>query len=247
MRIKLEEIVPWGRSMWEYAHMFDLSEDDLGQKKILGVGDGPASFNAEMHQQGRRVISCDPIYIFSGAQIRSRVRATHDRLVEFARQHHDTFTWRHLRSPEHMGEVRLATMERFLRDYENGTRDGRYIAAGLPGLPFADGAFDLALCSHLLFLYAEQLSLEFHVRSVTEMARVAREVRIFPLMMLGNKPSPHVEPVREELSRRGYGHEVRKVPYEFQKGGDEMLVVRYGERPRGVRGVTFRAPKDDRR
>ena len=208
--------------------MFDLSDADLATQKILGVGDGPASFNAEMHEAGRRMISCDPTYVFSAGQIRSRVEATHDQLVKFARQHHDTFTWRHLHSPEHMGEVRLAVMERFLHDYEAGVRDGRYVAASLPTLPFADDAFDVALCSHLLFLYAEQLSLAFHVESVIEMARVAREVRIFPLLALGNVPSPHVGPVREELSRRGCEHEVRKVPYEFQKGGDEMLVVRRG-------------------
>ena len=208
--------------------MFDLSDGELAEKRILGVGDGPASFNAEMRGLGRRVVSCDPIYLFSAQQIRSRVEATHDRLVEFARQHHDTFTWRHLNSPEHMGEVRLATMERFLVDYSAGVRDGRYVAAGLPRLPFDDGVFDLALCSHLLFLYAEQLSCAFHVQGVIEMARVAREVRIFPLLMLGNVPSPHVGPVREELERRGYVHEVRRVPYEFQKGGDEMLVVRRG-------------------
>src|SRR5687767_16022272 len=113
--MKLEQVVPWGRSMREYVHMFDLSEADLG-RKILGVGDGPASFNVEMHARGRRVISCDPIYVFSAEQIRSRVEATHDRMVAFARQHHDTFVWRHLRSPEHMGEARLAVMEHFLRD-----------------------------------------------------------------------------------------------------------------------------------
>ena len=226
MTVKLEQVLPWGRSMWEYVHMFDLREEELAGKKILGVGDGPASFNAEMFERGRRMISVDPIYLFSGEQIRSRVRATHDRLVEFARQHHDTFTWRHLRSPEHMGEVRLATMERFLADYENAARDGRYVVAGLPGLPFADRAFDLALCSHLLFLYTEQLSLEFHVASVVEMARVAREVRIFPLLMLGNVRSTHLEAVRDQVSGRGFEVELRKVPYEFQKGGDEMMVVR---------------------
>jgi hypothetical protein len=226
MAIHLEQVVPWGRSRWEYVHMFDLSDADLASKRILGVGDGPASFNAEMHATGRRVVSCDPIYVFTGPQIRSRVETMRDRMVEYARQHRDTFTWRHIDSPEAMGAVRLAAMERFLVDYESGRRDGRYVAAGLPKLPFADDAFDLALCSHLLFLYAEQLSLEFHVQGVIEMARVAREVRIFPLLALGNVPSPHVEPVREELSRRGYANEVRKVPYEFQKGGDEMMVVR---------------------
>jgi hypothetical protein len=93
-----------------------------------------------------------------------------------------------------MGEVRLATMERFLLDYAGGVRDGRYVAAELPRLPFGDGAFDLALCSHLVFLYAEQLSLAFHVESVIEMARTAREVRIFPLLALGN--------IRRRTSRR---------------------------------------------
>ena len=212
--------------MWEYVHMFDLSDADLADKTIVGVGDGPASFNAEMHARGRRVISCDPIYVFSADQIRSRVEATHDRMVAFARQHHDTFTWRHLRSPEHMGEARLAAMEQFLRDYDAGRRDGRYLAAGLPRLPFADSSFDLALCSHLLFLYTEQLSLAFHVDGIIEMTRVAREVRIFPLLMLGNVRSTHLDAVRAELERRAYAQEVRKVPYEFQKGGDEMLVVR---------------------
>ena len=225
MSEKLEQVVPWGRSLWEYVHMFDLSDADL-QKKILGVGDGPASFNAEMHQRRRRIISCDPIYTFSADQIRTRVEQTHARLVAFAREHHDTFVWRHLKSPEHMGRVRLAAMERFLMDYDAGLREGRYVAAALPALPFAEGQFDLALCSHLLFLYSEQLPLEFHVAAVIEMARVAAEVRIFPLLMLGNTPSPHVAPLREELSRCGYIHDVRKVPYEFQKGGDEMLVVR---------------------
>jgi hypothetical protein len=225
MSMKLEQVVPWGRSMGEYALMFDLSEADLA-RTILGVGDGPASFNAEMHARGRRVVSCDPIYVFKSDQIRSRVEATAGQLIRFAQEHHDTFTWRHVATPEEMGRVRLAAMERFLADYEAGLREGRYLAAGLPTLPFADGEFDLALCSHLLFLYSEQLSLEFHVASVIEMARVALEVRIFPLLQLGNTPSPHVGAMRAELSRRGYKHELLRVPYEFQKGGNEMLVVR---------------------
>ena len=45
--MKLNEVVPWGRTLQEYKLMFNLSEIDLN-KKILGCGDGPASFNAEM-------------------------------------------------------------------------------------------------------------------------------------------------------------------------------------------------------
>ena len=125
-----------------------------------------------------------------------------------------------------MGQIRLAAMERFLADYDAGRREGRYVAASLPELPFERGKFDLALCSHLLFLYSEQLSFQFHLAAVEEMARVAREVRIFPLLMLGAEPSPHLKPVRAELGRRGYETEVRRVPYEFLRGANEMMVVK---------------------
>jgi hypothetical protein len=49
--MKLDEIVPWGRSLAEYQLMFSLTEADLS-RDILGCGDGPASFNAEMTDRG---------------------------------------------------------------------------------------------------------------------------------------------------------------------------------------------------
>ena len=225
MSLQLEEVVPWGRTMDEYVRMFDLSAADL-ELRILGVGDGPASFNAEMTQQGRRVLSFDPIYRFNGQQIRGRVEATCGRMVAAAREHADLFNWDVIKSPEELGRVRMGAMERFLADYDGGKREGRYVCAELPRLPMGDGSFDLALCSHLLFLYAEQISFEVHLASVIEMARAAREVRIFPLLELGNVPSRHVSPVREGLVARGFECEIRRVPYEFQKGGGEMMVVR---------------------
>ena len=68
MAMKLEQVVPFGRSIGEYQAMFDLSQDDL-RKNILGVGDGPASFNAEMTKLGYRVVSIDPLYSFTGQEI----------------------------------------------------------------------------------------------------------------------------------------------------------------------------------
>jgi hypothetical protein len=41
--MKLENVVPWGRSLTEYQAMFALSEEDL-QKRILRCGDGPREF-----------------------------------------------------------------------------------------------------------------------------------------------------------------------------------------------------------
>ncbi|MFN9173477.1 MAG: SAM-dependent methyltransferase, partial [Synechocystis sp.] len=75
--MKLEKVVPWGRTLEEYKSMFSLSETDL-TAKILGCGDGPASFNAEMIELGHHVVSIDPIYQFSAEQIEQRVRATYE-------------------------------------------------------------------------------------------------------------------------------------------------------------------------
>ena len=63
MAFTLEQIVPWGRSLDEYVRMFSLTDEDLNLK-ILGCGDGPASFNSVMHKNGKRVISIDPYRLF---------------------------------------------------------------------------------------------------------------------------------------------------------------------------------------
>jgi ubiquinone/menaquinone biosynthesis C-methylase UbiE len=117
-------------------------------------------------------------------------------------------------------------MEKFLADFEPGKSQGRYIDAELPTLPYQDAAFDIALCSHFLFLYLEQLSEDFHLAALREMTRVANEVRIFPLLALGGTPSPHVEAVRQKLEHDGFAVTIEAVPYEFQRGGNQMMRVR---------------------
>jgi len=69
--MRLEKVIPWGRSKREYFGMFNLT-DECFEKKILGCGDGPASFNAEMTASGGHVISCDPLYEFTGDAIYQR-------------------------------------------------------------------------------------------------------------------------------------------------------------------------------
>ena len=51
----LEQVVPWGRSFDEYRAMFALSDADL-DGRLLGCGDGPASFNAVATRRGAKVI-----------------------------------------------------------------------------------------------------------------------------------------------------------------------------------------------
>jgi ubiquinone/menaquinone biosynthesis C-methylase UbiE len=147
-------------------------------------------------------------------------------MVSAAEKTRERFIWREIQSPEHLGKLRMAAMEQFLEDYPNGLREGRYRVAELPVLPFRDAEFDLALCSHFLFTYSDLFPLEFHVQSVREMCRVANEARIFPLLPnFANDHSPHVAPLMSELSAQGYRCEIVRVPYEFLKGGNEMLRV----------------------
>jgi hypothetical protein len=224
MAIQLKQIIPWGRSFDEYRRMFDLLADDLGGR-ILGCGDGPASFNAEATAHGFQIVSCDPIYAFSKQEIEQRVVECHGDMVAQVREQQDGFVWTDFKTPEDLGRHRLQVMRRFLTDFDIGKIKGRYLTASLPSLPFAAGQFDLALVSHFLFLYSEHLDLNFHYQSVLELLRIAREVRIFPLLTLARTRSPHVDPLIDRLRTIGHTAKIRRVPYEFQKGGNEMLVI----------------------
>jgi hypothetical protein len=225
MAFRYETVVPWGRSYDEYLRMFDLGPAELAGR-ILGCGDGPASFNCEMRCRGQRVISADPLYRLGGAEIEGRIGETYDEVIGQTRRERHRFVWDAIRSIEELGRVRMTAMRTFLADYEQGRREGRYLAASLPHLPFETRAFDLALCSHLLFFYSDQLSLDFHREAVREMCRVAAEVRIFPLVDVNGAPSEYSATLRSELDRDGFEAEIRRVPYEFQRGGDRMLRLR---------------------
>jgi hypothetical protein len=224
---RLDQVVPWGRSFEEYQRMFALRDDELGLR-IAGCGDGPAGFNAEATRRGARVVSCDPIYRFSASQIRERIAVTREEVLDQTRCNAGDFVWDGIRSVEELGERRMAAMTEFLNDYDRGRAEGRYLAAALPALPFAHATFDLALCSHLLFLYTAQLGEGFHRSAVREMCRVAAEVRIFPLIALDGRPSPFIERTLDEVGDAGFDATIETVAYEFQRGANRMMRIRAG-------------------
>ena len=225
MAVTLDQIVPWGRSMSEYVRMFDLTPTDLAAR-ILDCAGGPSSFNAEMTRSGRSVVSCDPLYRYSAEEISGRIEQTGPAVLAATRANLDRFVWDEIKSPEDLLRVRRAAMELFLGDLPGGLAQQRYIGAELPALPFADQQFQLALCSHFLFTYSDLLSIEFHVASIREMCRAAPEARVFPLMgQFGTGLSPHLHPVIATLRSENFVCEVKSVPYQYQKGGNQMLVV----------------------
>jgi SAM-dependent methyltransferase len=224
MTIEYHDIKPWGRSFDEYVRMFSLTPADL-KRKIMGCGDGPASFNAELTERGGNITSVDPVYHFSVDQIRQRICETYDDVIGQTRKNQDKFIWQEIGSVEELGRIRMSAMAKFLEDFPAGMIQKRYIPDALPSLPFGDKEFDLALCSHLLFLYTDNLSLEFHLRSLEELCRVSNEVRIFPLLDVNANRSLYVDHVIDFLKTGKRNVTEVKVPYEFQKGGNTMLKI----------------------
>ena len=224
MVMKLESVVPFGRCLGEYKLMFNLSVQDL-EKPIIGVADGPASFNAEMFASGKYVTSVDPLYEFSSRDIKAKFYQVVDSIITQVKATPEDWVWSYHQSPEQLKENRIRVLEDFVSDYNKGKLDGRYVNGELPNLAFADSQFELALCSHFLFLYSDQLSYEFHYTSVRELLRVAKEVRIFPLLTLMLHKSPYLRPIMEHLAMDGFNVTVEKVEYQLQKGGNEMLRI----------------------
>jgi ubiquinone/menaquinone biosynthesis C-methylase UbiE len=114
----------------------------------------------------------------------------------------------------------------FLDDYELGQKTGRYLNQQLPKLELNDLQFELALCSHFLFLYSDHLSLEFHQHALFELARVAKEVRIYPLVTLSNQNSPYLDACMKALIKAGFAVTLEQSQYEFQRGATEMLTIK---------------------
>ncbi len=224
MSFELKDVVPWGRSFEEYVSMFSLSKSDL-EKSVLGCGDGPASFNHYMNKMGKKVISVDPIYQFSKKDIQLRIDETFETVIVQTEKNKSEFVWGNIKTVNDLAEVRKKAMDLFISDYESGKSEGRYIWGELPKLKFKTQQFDLALCSHFLFLYSKQLSCQFHINSITELCRTAKEVRVFPILELGSNVSRHFAKVCNHLRALGFTIEILTVEYEFQKGGNQLLKI----------------------
>lgn len=224
MAFQLSSVVPWGRTLKEYQMMFQLEEPDL-RKPIAGFGDGPASFNREVTELGGSVTSFDPVYQFSGEQLRAQIHQVCGTVMEQMRQNMDHYVWTSIHSLDELKDLRMSAMERFLADYETGRAEGRYVCHSLPDrLPLDDDSFDLGLSSHFLLMYTA-LGYAFHIQAISEMLRVCRQVRIFPVVDLDGNRSRLAEQVMEHF-RAEYQVELRQTEYEFQRGGNELLIIR---------------------
>jgi SAM-dependent methyltransferase len=222
------------RSPAEYRAMFDLTAADLAAGSTLDCGAGGSSFTADARGQ---IVAVDPAYALGPVDLAVRLREglrDGGRIID---AHADRFDWRWYGDPGRRAEMRRAAAEAFLADIR--ARPGRYLAGALPHLPLASASFDLVLCSHLLFTWSDRLDVDWHRRAIAELVRVGRrQVRIFPLVVQATAaPVPFLDVLRAELDAAGLPSAVRTVPYRFQRGADQVLVIdlrRAGGRPRGA-------------
>lgn len=221
MPIELKKVIPWGRSFEEYVDMFDLSGHDL-RKKILGCGDGPASFNAQATKKGISIVSVDPLYSFEAREIKERIESAAETLRPQLIENRAQYRWNRFRDVDELICFRMSTMDMFLEDYEAGRLEARYVSGELPTLDFTDKKFDLCLISFFLFAF-EGLGCDFHLNSIRELLRVSREVRIFPVVDLNGNRAGYFDKLLQLLKSEGVLAELLATRYDVQIGAEQYL------------------------
>lgn len=216
-----DDFLTIGRTFAEYRAMFDLGAEALAGRRVLDCPSGVGSFVATARGRGVPVVGADVLYDGPRPGIARAAREDCRANVAQLREKPDLFEWSFYGDLSSRADHLRRAYRTFLDDYPAGS----YVAAGLPDLPFADGAFGLALSANLLFLYDDRLDYGFHLAALRELARVADEVRVFPLASLNTERSSFVARVLDGLRADGYDARTRGVPYEFQPGATEMLVV----------------------
>lgn len=220
----MRKLVLWGHSVEEYREMFDLSQDEINSK-ILEYGCGPSAVNSQLAQSNNRVVSCDPLFVLDRDTLYSKTVMLFTQMADEVQAHQDHFDFSRSGGFDPLMADRKLGIETFFTDYDQGKSDQRYIGVTDYNLPFADFSFDFALCSHYLFADLDEQTVDFHLSVIRELARVAKEVRIFPLIDKDGNTSPFLGPVLLGLQQENYGIEVREVDFHLHQSGNAMLRV----------------------
>ncbi|WP_339247268.1 SAM-dependent methyltransferase [Paenibacillus sp. FSL F4-0243] len=224
-KLELERIVFIGRTFEEYLQMFKLREADLIGRRILDCPAGACSFTAISNQLGSDVTAADIAYYYSADELEDKgVQDIEHAMSELVKVQ-GNFVWDYFKSIEDLTQARSRALNDNIRDQRQTPE--RYVPVILPNLPFNDEDFDLTLSAHFIFMYSDRLDYDFHLKTVNELMRVTRgELRIFPLVDLSCKRYEHLDRLIDEMVQQGFAVEEMEVPYEFQKGANQMLSIR---------------------
>ena len=219
------------RSFGEYVRMFALGDLPQPPGEVLDVAAGASSFTADAARRGIRAIAVDPRYRLPQEELVAEARTEIGVSTAKLERLKDLFDFSYYGSLERHRAGREASLEWFADDFAADRREGggRYIAGGLPHLPFEDDRFDLVLCSHFLFLYGEHFDVEFHEKGVFELIRVCRpggEVRIYPLVTLGFKEYPQLGQLADRVRNMDCEVEFPESKLPFIPGSKRLMLIR---------------------
>lgn len=217
-------LVLWGHHVDDYQEMFNLQENEL-RGKILEFGCGPSAFNIELAGVAEKRVSCDPLFNLDSDTLKAKSGLIFADKCKEAQENSKKYTLHHYETLQTLIQKRAAGMRSFFEDYDLGKKQGRYVAINEIHLPFEDFSFDLALSSYYLFSQLEDQSVDFHVAILKELARVAKEVRVVPLVDNHEHLSPLLGPVLLALQQENYGTEIRSVDYPLAYPGSAMLKI----------------------
>ncbi|MBW8348500.1 class I SAM-dependent methyltransferase [Bacillus sp. IITD106] len=227
-KLDIERIVFIGRSFEEYLDMFSLSIESLNGKRILDCPAGACSFTAVGNKLGLDITACDIAYYHSGEELKNKGLQDIEHAMVHMEKAKGNYIWDYFKDVEGLRKHRLNALNDCTKDMEKSGE--KYIAITLPLLPFEDAEFDLVLSAHFLFMYADRLDYEFHIKTIKELLRVTNEeIRIFPLVDLEGKRYEHLDKLIGYLIDNGYSVEEVKVPYEFQENANSMLKIIKGK------------------
>ena len=224
MPFSLDHAVFFGRTWEECLGMYALKASDLTGIKVLDCPGGPDALVAEGLERGCDIRAVDPQYDADVDVLAERGRKEIIETMEQWQRDPET-AWGDEKARK-FKDLKLSALNSFIAAFQKHPE--RYISGSLPDLPFPDDSFDLALSGNFLFVYAsvergglmshDDMGLEFHLESVRELVRVAREVRMFPSFAVTGPPrrQEFIEPVMDAL--RSDGHEVDLLPAEWVEG-----------------------------
>lgn len=216
------------RSYEEYIQMFNLQESDLSRGMVLDIAAGGSSFTADAIGRGYEAIAVDPRY---GSGIQAWVQEAAEEIetstAKLAKLE-EYFDWSYYGSLDNHRNGRRASLERFSAHINESVGTSRYVNGRLPDLPFQDDQFSLVLCSHFMFLYANQFGHEFHINSVLEMIRICRpggQIRIYPLISLSWEPYSELDQLMETITANGGTPELLSSNLPFIPGSEQYLRI----------------------
>ncbi|KTC65580.1 SAM-dependent methyltransferase (plasmid) [Legionella adelaidensis] len=220
----MRKLVLWGHHVDEYQEMFDMTRADFNSS-ILEYGCGPSAINSELHKSNSHIVSCDPLFNLDKNKLINEVEQIFQKMVKRVEQDEEKFDFSSYGGLSGLIEKRKQGMKECFEDYNQGKEEKRYRSESGLELPFPDFTFDFALSSHYLFAALDNKDVDYYLQAIRELARVAKEVRIFPLVDRFGQLSPFVGPVLLGLQQENYGVEIREVAYRLQPKGNAMLRV----------------------